>query len=85
MKSVRNYHPAFKAGLIPGTLYSGLSAFILKGREPWTFHNDKPDSAKVWILSPMGTKALRVLSCFPCSRVAYFCPVLLVDVSLSIT
>ena len=46
LKSVRNYHPAFKAGLLPGVMYSGLSAFLLRGKEPWTFHNDKPDSAK---------------------------------------
>lgn len=46
MNSVRNYHPSFKAGLLPGVIYSGLSAYLLKGREPWTFHNDKADSAK---------------------------------------
>jgi electron-transferring-flavoprotein dehydrogenase len=41
---VRNFHPAFKNGLIPGMLYSGLSAYLLKGREPWTFRNHKLDS-----------------------------------------
>lgn len=44
MRSVRNYHSAFKPGLLPGVAYSGLSAFILKGREPWTFRNTRPDS-----------------------------------------
>ena len=46
LRGVRNYHPSFKLGLLPGMLYSGLSAFALKGREPWTFRNSLPDSAK---------------------------------------
>jgi len=46
LKSVRNYHPAFKAGLLPGVMYSGASAFLLKGREPWTFHNTVKDCDK---------------------------------------
>mmetsp|Transcript_6837 Transcript_6837/g.7845 ORF Transcript_6837/g.7845 Transcript_6837/m.7845 type:complete len:601 (-) Transcript_6837:91-1893(-) len=36
LKSVRNYAPSFKWGTIAGTLYSGLSGFILRGNEPWT-------------------------------------------------
>jgi electron-transferring-flavoprotein dehydrogenase len=36
LRSVRNYHPSFKHGLLPGMLYSGLSAYVLQGREPWT-------------------------------------------------
>ena len=36
MQSVRNYHPSFKHGLWGGMIYSGLSAFITRGREPWT-------------------------------------------------
>lgn len=43
LKDVRNYHPAFKAGLLAGTVYSGVSAFVLKGKEPWTFKWDKRD------------------------------------------
>lgn len=37
LKSVRNYAPTFKWGLYAGVLYSGLSGFILRGMEPWTF------------------------------------------------
>ena len=36
LKEVRNCHAAFHKGLLPGLLYNGLSAHILKGREPWT-------------------------------------------------
>lgn len=46
LKSVRNYHPAFKGGLIPGVLYSGVAGFVTKGMEPFTLHNDKPDAEK---------------------------------------
>ncbi|RYG50226.1 electron transfer flavoprotein-ubiquinone oxidoreductase [archaeon] len=46
LKSVRNYHPSFKAGLLPGIMYSGLSAFVLRGKEPWTFRNHKKDCEK---------------------------------------
>ena len=46
LRAVRNYHPSFKLGLLPGMAYSGFSAFISKGREPWTFRNSVPDSAK---------------------------------------
>jgi len=37
LKSVRNYAPMFKYGLYAGVLYSGISGFILRGMEPWTF------------------------------------------------
>jgi electron-transferring-flavoprotein dehydrogenase len=46
LKEVRNCHGAFHAGLIPGLAYSAVSAFLLKGRESWTFHNTVPDHAK---------------------------------------
>ncbi|CAE7339926.1 etfdh [Symbiodinium sp. KB8] len=46
MHAVRNYHPSFKWGQLAGVLYSGISAYLLGGREPWTFRNSKPDSAK---------------------------------------
>lgn len=46
MKSVRNFHSAFKYGLVPGVMYSGLSAFVLKGKEPWTFRNTTTDAEK---------------------------------------
>mmetsp|Transcript_12224 Transcript_12224/g.22668 ORF Transcript_12224/g.22668 Transcript_12224/m.22668 type:complete len:603 (+) Transcript_12224:183-1991(+) len=37
LKSVRNYAPAFKHGLYAGVIYSGISGFVLRGMEPWTF------------------------------------------------
>lgn len=37
LKSVRNYAPAFKWGLYAGVIYSGISGFVLRGMEPWTF------------------------------------------------
>jgi electron-transferring-flavoprotein dehydrogenase len=43
LTAVRNYHPSFGKGLLGGMLYSGLSAYVLKGREPWTFHNSRAD------------------------------------------
>lgn len=46
LKEVRNCHGAFHWGLGPGLAYSALSAFVLKGRESWTFHNTVPDHAK---------------------------------------
>jgi electron-transferring-flavoprotein dehydrogenase len=46
LKQVRNCHGAFEHGLLPGLAYSAASAFVLKGREPWTFHNKTPDYAK---------------------------------------
>jgi electron-transferring-flavoprotein dehydrogenase len=45
LRAVRNYHPSFKAGLLPGMAYSGLSAYILRGNEPWTFRNARTDAA----------------------------------------
>ena len=44
LREVRNCHAAFHYGFLPGLIYSGLSAHVLKGREPWTFKNLKPDS-----------------------------------------
>lgn len=46
--NVRNYRPAFHTfgGLWGGLAYSGVEAFVLRGREPWTLLNDpKPDFA----------------------------------------
>ena len=38
---VRNSRPAFKWGLLAGTLYTGLDLKVLGGRAPWTFkHHD---------------------------------------------
>lgn len=48
LRVVRNTHAAFASplGTIGGMAYTAASCFIFKGREPWTFHNTKPDSAK---------------------------------------
>jgi electron-transferring-flavoprotein dehydrogenase len=44
LHGVRNYHPSFQWGLFPGMLYSGISAFLTKGYEPWTLRHSVPDS-----------------------------------------
>lgn len=46
LKQVRNFHPSFKYGLIPGAIYSGISAFLLRGKEPWTFKWNERDCDK---------------------------------------
>lgn len=46
LKRVRNCHSSFKYGTLPGVVYSGLSTFILGGKEPWTIPNTVPDSKK---------------------------------------
>lgn len=46
LKEVRNVHAGFAQGVGPGLAYAGLATHVLKGREPWTFHNRRPDSAK---------------------------------------
>ncbi|MCC3303383.1 electron transfer flavoprotein-ubiquinone oxidoreductase [Sneathiella sp. HT1-7] len=44
---VRNSRPAFKWGLLAGTLYTGLDLKILGGRTPWTFkHHDDHSALK---------------------------------------
>jgi len=48
LKGVRNYGASFKYGNYFGIMYSGLSGWILRGKEPWTFskNNNIPDSDK---------------------------------------
>jgi electron-transferring-flavoprotein dehydrogenase len=48
LKEVRNYGASFKYGNYFGILYSGLSGWILRGKEPWTFskNNNISDSDK---------------------------------------
>lgn len=48
LKAVRNTHASFHSslGTLGGMIYTAASCFFLKGREPWTFKNTKPDSAK---------------------------------------
>ncbi len=43
---MRNVHAGFAKGVAPGLAYAGLATHVFKGREPWTFHNTAPDSAK---------------------------------------
>lgn len=47
LKEVRNIRPSFHnpLGLYGGILYSGLEAFVLRGKEPWTFKHGGTDAA----------------------------------------
>ncbi|KAI9786633.1 MAG: hypothetical protein M1839_006184 [Geoglossum umbratile] len=53
LKEVRNMRPSFHNPfkLYGGILYSGLEAFILKGRVPWTLPHNKPDHAATKLAS----------------------------------
>jgi len=47
--AVRNYKQLFgRYGAIPGFMYCGISEYLLKGREPWTFkhHGEDHDDTK---------------------------------------
>ncbi len=39
MRRARNFRPAFRRGLLFGTLYGGVDLKLLRGRAPWTFRN----------------------------------------------
>ncbi|KAJ9649694.1 hypothetical protein H2201_001839 [Coniosporium apollinis] len=45
LKQVRNMRPSFHTplGLYGGILYSGLEAFLFRGKTPWTLKHGKPD------------------------------------------
>ena len=47
LKAVRNMRPSFNTslGIYGGIMYSGLEAFVLRGKEPWTFQHHKGDYA----------------------------------------
>jgi electron-transferring-flavoprotein dehydrogenase len=46
LKQVRNMRPSFHSlGLYGGVVYSGLEAYILRGKSPWTLKHGKPDYA----------------------------------------
>ncbi|KAF2644932.1 hypothetical protein P280DRAFT_183892 [Massarina eburnea CBS 473.64] len=47
LKQVRNMRPSFHTplGLYGGILYSGLEAYVLRGKGPWTLKHGKPDHA----------------------------------------
>ena len=46
LAQVRNCHGAFHYGFVPGLVYSGIAAHVLRGKEPWTFSNTSEDSDK---------------------------------------
>jgi electron-transferring-flavoprotein dehydrogenase len=45
---IRNSHQSFYSplGTIGGMAYTAFSCFLSKGREPWTFYNQKTDAEK---------------------------------------
>lgn len=47
LKTVRNMRPSFHnpLGIYGGILYSGLEAYVFRGRTPWTLKHGKPDHA----------------------------------------
>ncbi|KAJ4365988.1 hypothetical protein N0V95_000365 [Ascochyta clinopodiicola] len=47
LKQVRNMRPSFHTalGLYGGVLYSGLEAYVFRGKTPWTLKHGKPDHA----------------------------------------
>ncbi|KAF2761250.1 electron transfer flavo protein-ubiquinone oxidoreductase-like protein [Pseudovirgaria hyperparasitica] len=47
LKQVRNMRPSFHGplGLYGGVLYSGLEAYLFRGKTPWTLKHGKPDHA----------------------------------------
>lgn len=47
LKQVRNMRPSFHSplGLYGGILYSGLEAYVFRGRTPWTLRTKTPDHA----------------------------------------
>jgi electron-transferring-flavoprotein dehydrogenase len=47
LKEVRNMRPSFHTplGLYGGIIYSGLEAYVLRGKEPWTLKHGTPDHA----------------------------------------
>lgn len=47
LREVRNMRPSFHSplGLYGGLMYSGLEAFVLRGKAPWTLSHKEPDYA----------------------------------------
>jgi len=43
LTKVRNFKPAWHAGMIPGLAYGGASLMLARGKEPWTFKWSKKD------------------------------------------
>eukprot|EP00049_Salpingoeca_infusionum_P017811 m.354436 g.354436 ORF g.354436 m.354436 type:complete len:617 (+) comp17022_c0_seq1:285-2135(+) len=44
LKAVRNCHQAFHYGVAAGVAYTGISSFLLRGKEPWTLPSKGKDS-----------------------------------------
>ncbi|MBO6826009.1 MAG: electron transfer flavoprotein-ubiquinone oxidoreductase [Sneathiella sp.] len=55
LHAVRNCKPAFRWGLLAGTLYTGLSLKLFRGKEPWTFevHDDHSQLKKASECKPI--------------------------------
>lgn len=47
LHEVRNIRPAFKWGLLPAMIYTGLEQYVLKGRSPWTISHHKTDASSL--------------------------------------
>jgi len=43
LERVRNFKPAWHAGMVPGLAYGGASLMLARGKEPWTFKWSKKD------------------------------------------
>jgi len=43
----RNFRPAFKWGLLGGTLYAGIDQLLLRGKAPWTLKHHGPDHTSI--------------------------------------
>ncbi|MHA1537494.1 MAG: electron transfer flavoprotein-ubiquinone oxidoreductase [Alphaproteobacteria bacterium] len=43
LNAARNVRPAFKWGLLLGTLYAGIDQILFRGRAPWTFKHPHAD------------------------------------------
>ena len=43
LKAARNVRPAFKWGLLGGTLYTGIDQVLLRGKAPWTLSHAHAD------------------------------------------
>ncbi len=44
LRTARNVRPAFKWGLLGGTLYTGIDQILLRGRAPWTLRHAHKDN-----------------------------------------
>jgi len=44
LKKARNVRPAFKWGLVGGTLYTGIDQVLLRGKAPWTLKHPHADN-----------------------------------------